>query len=124
MNTFVPLSDLIYTNPIKVYTDEGHDIEYLEGFTCYQPFQRLVIRANGDAFMCTNDDCSDNQVGDANLNTIAEIWHGEEMNKVRELHINHKGHLELKACEKCHLPRVRQHEEAIVQGRKVLIENY
>ncbi len=126
IDTFTPLSDLIYINPLVDYlsNDELDLIEYMPDFTCCQLFQRLVITSSGKALMCANDQMGDNCVGDANKMTIHEIWNGEAFNKVRENHINHKGVEIYNACKRCQIPRMREYEEVHIRGKRILIENY
>ncbi|MBI3553495.1 MAG: radical SAM protein [Elusimicrobia bacterium] len=124
MDVFTPITDLIYTNPLIDYLHNDKDIEYVPQFTCYQPFQRLVIRSNGDAVMCSNDDMGHTVVGDANTETVHEIWHGKRMGEVRRMHIEQRATSENAVCARCYVPRAREFEEAVVKGRKVFIEGY
>ena len=126
LKIFTPLTDLIYTNPLIDYLqlDDPDSIEYVDNFTCYQLFQRVVVRSNGLTAMCSNDDVSGHVTGDANRMTIKEIWHGQEFKRIRDLHIAHKGHLEIRGCKRCHVPRARETEEVIVNDRRIFIENY
>ena len=124
MEVFTPLTDMIFTNPLIDYLHNDSGIEYVPEFTCYQPFQRLVIRSNGEAVMCSNDDMGHNVVGDANDETVHQIWHGEKMAAVRKLHIEHRAVKENVVCARCYVPRAREMEEAVVNGRTVFIEGY
>lgn len=124
LEIFTPLTDMIFTNPLIDYHHNDKDIEYVPNFTCYQPFQRLVIRSNGEAVMCSNDDMGQVVIGDAKTQTVREIWHGPAMNQIRKDHIEHKAIEKTEVCRRCYVPRVREFEEATVQGRKVMIENY
>lgn len=124
MDVFTPLTDLIYTNPLIDYLHNDKDIQYVPNFTCYQPFQRLVIRSNGQAVMCSNDDMGHVVIGDANTQSVHEIWHGEKMGQIRRDHIEHKALEKNEVCRRCYVPRARQPEEATVKGKKVLIEGY
>lgn len=126
LEIFTPVTDLIYTNPLIDYLqlDDLSSVEFVQDFTCYQPFQRVVVRSNGLTAMCANDDVTGHVTGDANKMTIKEIWHGEEFKKIRDLHIQHRGHLDIRGCKRCHVPRARETEEVFVKGRKITIENY
>jgi radical SAM protein with 4Fe4S-binding SPASM domain len=124
MTVFTPLTDMIFTNPLIDYHHNDTDIEYVPNFTCYQPFQRLVIRSNGEAVMCSNDDMGQVVVGDARTQTVREIWHGERMERIRKDHIGHRALETIDVCKRCYVPRARVFEEATVLGRKVRIENY
>jgi len=124
MEVFTPITDLIFTNPLIDCHHHDEDVEYVLNFTCYQPFQRLVVRSNGEAVMCSNDDMGQIVIGDTRTQTVHEIWHGERMNQIRKDHIEHKALEKNPVCKRCYVPRVREFEEATVQGRKVMIENY
>lgn len=126
IDIFTPLSDLLYTNPLVDYLfkDNAEGIEYLPDFTCYQPFQRLVIGSDGKALLCANDQTGEVIIGDAHKMTVFELWHGSEMKQFRESHIRHEALRDYPQCKKCQVPRKREYEEATVKGRCVFIENY
>jgi len=126
IDTFSPLSDLLYVNPLVDYldNDEIGQIEYIPDFTCYQPFQRLVIASNGQAIMCSNDQMNDEIIGDAYKMTVYELWHSDRMCKAREDHINHKALERYDICKKCQVPRSREYEVATIKNKTVHIENY
>lgn len=126
IDTFTPLCDLIYVNPLVDYLfqDNSESIEYVPEFTCYQPFQRLVITSSGKALMCANDQLEEGIVGDANTTGIHEIWLGPEMTRLRQAHIDHAALSKYTPCRTCQVPRRRQYEEAQVKERTVKIANY
>ena len=126
LDTFVPLSDLVYTNPLVDYLSCDHpdQIEYMADFVCYQPFQRLVIASDGKGLMCANDQTGGLNIGDAREVTIHALWHSDALRVLRNDHLQHKGLAKYGACRACQVPRCREYEEATVKGRKILIENY
>lgn len=126
-NTFAPYVDLIAFNPLIDYlgNDKSEDIIYEEGFICPQPYQRLVIASNGRALMCANDEEGVSVVGDARRQTIHDIWHGKELNRIRHMHERQNRFFDIPACKKCYLPRKTEEIElASVNGRKFAIPNY
>jgi hypothetical protein len=124
-NTFAPIVDFIAFNPLIDYLHKDHDILYEDDFTCPQHYQRVVVGSNGKASMCSSDDFMDVDVGDANTQTIYEIWHGEKLNRVRAIHEERDGFKTLKPCAACFYPRkTTVDEEAIINGRLIKIENY
>ncbi|MFW3341623.1 radical SAM/SPASM domain-containing protein [Aliarcobacter butzleri] len=124
-NTFEPITDLIAFNPLIDYLQKDSDIVYIDNFSCPQLYQRLVIGADGLAMMCSNDEENSHIVGNANKETVYEIWHGEALNKVRELHKQEDGYKNLDVCRKCYLPRATEATETSeVNGRKFDILNY
>lgn len=124
-NTFEPITDLIAFNPLIDYLQKDSNIVYIDNFSCPQLYQRLVIGADGLAMMCSNDEENSHIIGNANNESIFNIWHGETLNKVRELHKQEDGYKNLDVCRKCYLPRATEsNETSEVNGRKFDILNY
>lgn len=120
------VSDLVAFNPLIDFTHPTpfEEIQFEENFCCPQVYQRLVIGADGLAMMCANDEENLNVVGDANKETIYEIWHGEKLTKVRQT-INEKdGFKKIEACRLCFLPRCTREDHATVCGRDLIVRNY
>jgi len=124
-NTFSPIVDLIAFNPLIDYLHNDRDIIYEDNFACPQHYQRIVIGSNGKAAMCSSDDFMDVDIGDANTQTIHEMWHGKKFQDARALHAQQDGFKSLKPCRNCFYPRkTAADEEAIINGRLIRIENY
>lgn len=123
-DTFAPIVDLVAFNPLIDYLFQDTDIEYLENFSCPQQYQRLVIGADGLVMKCSNDEENREVVGNANQETVHQIWHGEAMNRVRALHRQPRGFLQSSVCKRCYLPRNTEEESASVGSRTFVIKNY
>jgi len=124
-NIFEPITDLIAFNPLIDYLQQDSDIVYIDNFSCPQLYQRIVVGADGSVMMCSNDEENDHVIGDANNETIHSIWHGDSLNKVRELHLKQDGYKNLDVCRRCYLPRETEiSESSEVNGRKFDILNY
>jgi len=124
-NTFEPYVDGIAFNPLIDYLDKDEDIIYDEDFSCPQHYQRIIIAVDGYAMMCSNDQKGLEIVGDANNQTIYEIWHGEKLKRMRNIHKKQCGFKEIPVCKNCYLPRLTEDSEtAEVNGRKFIIKNY
>jgi len=54
-NTFEPYADEIAFIPLIDYLSNDINITYVENFSCPQHYQRLVVAADGDVMMCSND---------------------------------------------------------------------
>jgi len=121
---FSPLVDLVAFNPLIDYLWRDEEIEYLDDFACPQQYQRLVIGADGLVMKCSNDEENKEVIGDANKQTVYEIWHGEKMTKIRELHKQEKGFLKSEVCRRCYLPRKTQDDIHTVEGRDIVVKNY
>ena len=124
-NALQPYSDLIAFNPLIDYLQKDGDIIYVENFSCPQLYQRMVIGADGYAMMCSNDEEGDYIIGNVYKETVREIWHGNKLNKAREIHKRENGFLEFSVCKKCYLPRaIEAIEKSEVNGREFAILNY
>lgn len=123
-NMFEPYTDLIAFNPLIDYLGKDEDIIYDEGFLCPQLYQRLVIGSDGKVLLCANDEDGKYLLGDANMESVHEIWHGEKMNHARTIHFSGK-FKELEVCRKCYLPRATEDSERVfINGREIIIKNY
>lgn len=124
-HVLAPYTDLIAYNPLIDYLRHDADIVYEEDFACPQLYQRLVIGSDGKAMMCSNDEDGQNIVGNAYERTIHEIWHGDALNRVRQLHARQNGFKDLAVCRICYYPRKAIPDEtAEIDGRTIVIENY
>ena len=122
--TFKPYVDLVAFNPLIDEFDKEDNPKYIENFSCPQQYQRLTVGADGLVMKCANDENNKEIVGDANKETIYDIWHGEKMEKVREMHNCKNGFLKSEVCKSCYLPRETYQEEAKVENRKIIVHNY
>ena len=123
-NTFEPHVDLVAFNPLIDYLSNDKHIEYLENFTCPQQYQRLVIGADGLVMKCSNDEENREVIGDIKTETVHQVWHGEKMQAVRDLHKQPRGFMQSAVCRKCYLPRKTQDEEGKVGARTFTVRNY
>lgn len=117
--TFEPITDQIASNPLIDFSHSVEDESYIENFTCPQLWERLVIGSDGKAMMCANDEMGTNIIGDVNNESIFQIWHGEKLQKAREIQLKHLGVKELPPCKWCQLPR-KTHVENVLVGNKVV----
>jgi hypothetical protein len=124
-NLLSPLVDLVAFNPLIDYLHKDNDIVYVDNFICPQPYQRVVVASDGRACMCSSDDFVERPIGDANRQSIYDIWHGEKVESYRRIHKQEEGFLTLECCAKCFYPRKTEvSETATVNGQEILIENY
>ena len=121
---FNPITDQIASNPLIDYLGKDEDIIYEENFTCPQLWQRMVIGSDGRVMLCANDEMSSHIIGDIKNESIYDIWHGDKINKAREIHKKHKGAKELEVCKHCYLPRKTKREKAELDNRSLNIYNY
>jgi radical SAM protein with 4Fe4S-binding SPASM domain len=123
--TFKPLVDQISCNQLVDYLFQDIEkgtITYKEKFDCHVPYQRLTIGSDGKVQLCYNDENNHHVLGDINEQTIHEIWHGENMQKLRNMHRGHQALKEYKACQLCFLPRTKSKLTRVeIDGREVEI---
>lgn len=123
-NTFASCTDLVAFNPLIDYLSNDTCIEYLEDFTCPQQYQRLVVGADGLVMKCSNDEENREVIGDLSRETVHQVWHGERMQAVRDVHLQPRGFLQSAVCRKCYLPRATHDEAAMVGDRTFFVRNY
>jgi len=121
---FHPYVDNIASNPLIDYLRKDKDIEYEPNFDCPVLYQRLVIGSNGLVLLCPNDELGEYIIGDANKECLYNIWHGEEIQRVRDLHKKHIGYKEIEPCKKCFLPRKTESEIERIGEKEISINKY
>jgi radical SAM protein with 4Fe4S-binding SPASM domain len=119
---FAPLVDEVASNPEIDFNADDSQIEYLDDFTCPTLWQRLVIGADGRVLMCINDESTKHSIGNVNEQTIDQIWNGQALRSVREIHLRGEGHRKLEPCKTCIYPRKTTKTQARVDGRQ--LDNY
>jgi len=123
--TIAPLVDLVAYNPLIDYLRKDSAIVYEENFACPQLYQRIVVGSDGHIMMCSNDEDSEETIGNAYNETIYDVWHGEKLNKIRNLHNRNNGFKNMHVCQACYYPRKMMPDEfAHVGNREIVIENY
>jgi len=121
---FAPIADMVSANPLIDFMQSKKNMPKIENFSCPQIYQRLVIGADGLCMMCANDEEGKVIVGDANTQSIHEVWHGSEMTRVRAIHKRCTGAAEISACAECYLPLKTFEDEVKVGERTVVAEKY
>lgn len=123
-DVFAPITDMVSANPLIDFMQSKRDMPKIANFSCPQIYQRLVVGADGLCMMCANDEEGRIIVGDANHQSIHEIWQGAEMARIREIHKRCAGAAELDACAECYLPLETYEAEVSVGERTVTAEKY
>jgi radical SAM protein with 4Fe4S-binding SPASM domain len=122
---FRPYVDEIASNPLIDFLREDKDIQYLDNFTCVYLWQRMSIGADGNVLMCQCDEMEENILGNVKKDSIYDIWHGKDMERIRRIHLAHEGPLRLKPCKYCAYPRSKvEKEKVLIDCRKISIEKY
>lgn len=124
-NLFAPYVDSVAFNPMADNHQNDVDIEYVEDFSCPQFYQRIVVAVDGSVLGCANDEDSEYIIGNACKQSIYELWHGEKMQRLRDMHKEKAGYMGEHICRKCYLPRKMEIETVVdINGRKVIVEAY
>ena len=124
-NRIARYTDLVAYNPLIDYLRKDSDIIYEDIFACPQLYQRLVVASDGQVLMCANDEDSESIMGNACDHSIHEIWHGERFSRIRKIHNEKNGYLNIEVCRYCYYPRKAEpNERATLNDREILIENY
>ncbi len=123
-NIFSPITDQVASNPLIDYLGNDTDVVYEENFTCPQLWERLVICWDGKVMLCGNDEMNEHIIGDVTKESLYDVWHGKEMNKARQIHVQHMGVKQIEICKKCYLPRKTVTDSAKVNSRNLNVNNY
>lgn len=67
---------------------------------CPNPFKTIAISFNGLVSVCCCDWSLGTIIGDAKLETIADIWNGEKLRNIRMMHLKNQRN-EIEACGTC-----------------------
>ena len=106
-----PFVDLIgfsdYINPQRMDQEDRATFQLKEhkNFICSQLYQRLFVHWNGEIGLCCSDYDAEMNLGNANQDNIKDIWLGEKLQKIRELHENGKWN-QVPLCAKCNIPYI------------------
>ena len=124
-NTFKPYVEEVASNPLIDFLREDKNIQYIENFTCAYLWQRMSIGADGNVLMCQCDDMEEKILGNVKEDSIYDLWHGVELNRIRDIHVQHKGHIILEPCKHCAYSRRKEvKEEVDLDNRKITVKKY
>ena len=101
------------------------EIPYIDNFSCPQQYQRMTIGADGLVMKCDKWWKKIKKwLEIVKTQTVHEIWHGEKLNKMREMHNKEKGFMCSEVCKRCYLPRKTQDDIVKVGNREIIVKNY
>lgn len=94
--------DIVDAVGFGTYMEDGEETElpYNPKYRCDQPWQRLFVKENGIAFPCCRDNKLQYIVGDANNQSVKEIWHGDLLKKLRAAHAS-GNYNTIEICKNC-----------------------
>jgi radical SAM protein with 4Fe4S-binding SPASM domain len=103
-NYWVPIVGSVgFDGWINESSNKPESSDYNPNFVCAQPFQRMFVMYNGLVTPCCLDAKREYALGDVYQTSIKEIWHGEKLTKMRNLHIEGK-YMDIAICRKCPIP--------------------
>jgi radical SAM protein with 4Fe4S-binding SPASM domain len=82
---------------------DGDEAHIAKRKACREFWETIYVIPNGDVVTCCYDFNAQMVMGNANNNTIPEIWNGPEYTKLREEHL--KGNLAPLCAKHCYLPK-------------------
>ena len=94
------IADKVYFIPDQVRTLEEKDYKQDPDYICPNPWQRMVIAADGTVPQCITDYSCNKILGDVNRQTISEIWHGAGFELFRK-QMKEGRRLKRKPCRIC-----------------------
>jgi radical SAM protein with 4Fe4S-binding SPASM domain len=85
--------------------DANAQIEFPEvkGFWCAQPFQRMMLKYNGNVTICCSDDKDETVLGNWRDQGLHAIWNSDAYKEIRKLHAE-GNYYKMAMCRKCLLP--------------------
>jgi len=100
-NTVNRIIVVMYRNPFGKEKDRFRvEHTYTKKFPCPQLWQRLVIGWSGTIYKCCGDYAGLAVLGDAKKEKLYEVWHGDKLNKIRDLHKNYEFN-KIASCKMC-----------------------
>jgi len=92
-----------YAKPYETAEDsrvEGYKPDITENFKCDQPWNRVMIRADGEVHPCCSFYTYELKMGNVKNSTISEIWNSENFKKLRKMHFEGR-YKDNSTCAKC-----------------------
>jgi len=79
---------------------ENQKPDIVKNFRCDQPWNRVMIRADGSIHPCCSFYTYDLHMGNVNESSIHTIWNSNKFNELRKLHFEGR-YNDNPACKKC-----------------------
>ena len=97
----------LHVDRVRIYVEHSHkgfgDVERNvldDGRPCVKPFEDMVVYWDGKVGLCNHDWNNGVDLGDLNVQTVAEAWNNNGYNEVRRLHQNGLRH-QVASCKSC-----------------------
>lgn len=94
------LADTVWQSPWCKDLVKKYELGETPNFRCHAPFQRIMVRANGDIWLCCGTRILSKYIGKYSEMNLEEAWNSEFIKKVR-IYLNEgKAHL-IEPCKSC-----------------------
>ena len=93
-----------------------HNLNYAESRSCGRPGNDFAIRANGDVSICCWDFNRELSIGNISEMSFEDIYYGEKLRKIREMHDNRAFCKSGTICEVC--DQIFDRHDALVYSSK------
>ncbi len=90
---------------------------------CSYLVHRLAVLWNGEITVCCSDYNNKFQLGDANTQTIEEVWNQKKLNNFRKMHLEGQRHT-MPVCKHCVASITAHNGNAIIDQAKCHIADY
>lgn len=93
----------------KNLTKYSHQLvkeERLSSVPCFYLWKSMIIAQNGKVALCCIDSHVEEEIGNLNNQGIQEIWQGQRLNKIRELHLAGKMD-KMPICQRCNFRQIK-----------------
>ena len=98
------LVDALGYSPAVDYLNRDTDVKpKVNGWWCAQPFQRMVLKVNGNVTVCCPDSKDELAVGNWRNQRLYDIWNGEKFREIRSRHASGDYH-SIDLCSRCDYP--------------------
>lgn len=98
---FQPLCDIVWYSPwSNTFRKYRAPEERQPKFFCPAPFQRLLVRVNGEIWLCCGTPMKEKLIGRFQEMSIEDAWNSESIKDVREKLNNGNVHL-ISSCKNC-----------------------
>ena len=84
---------------LQAESTERKKIKY-DDITCNEPFERLVIRGDGEVLPCCAFEATEMPVGNIKDISLSDIWNGNKMKEMRQMFLNNTWRKN-EICKRC-----------------------
>lgn len=119
-----PLVDKVNFIADEDRADDMRDFPRDPDFVCPNPWQRMTIGYDGMVFPCVSDYLARDPIGDVKKQTLYEVWHGKEVNSLRNAHKKKEAFGCFASCHDCCHGGLMKEEEVQLKKRTIKVRKY